>query len=536
MSGFDNEVVYASNVDFSGAPTVNPTMTLDGQLLIASTLPNTHGTHINVGVLSLANTTLSTAFSTPNLQINFGLSNLLLGSPGSSIFGALRNVSVGALALASLSTGNSNSSFGYNTCNALTTGSNNSAFGGFSQQLLTTGSQNTSIGFNVFPALLTGSNNIAVGYQSGTNYVSSESSNLLINNVGTAAESNVLRIGTDGSSAGQQNKAFIAGIQGSTVAGSLVNVASTGQLAAIAAGTTGQVLASNGPGVSPSFQTSSAFIVPLYDGVGNDGTVTFDGSSVVLGLTPSAGAYTLTRDLNLGSSTINSGVVINTAGMRILCNGTLTNNGTIQNNGTVGVVGGNGGAGASAGSIGGASNGGNGATGAGVQGSNITNSLGGTGAAGGAGGSAGGIQRVPTAPAQPYLNLMGLTTGYFGNATFSALSAGAGGGGGGGDAVNKGGGGGGGGGVILIVSHLIAGTGSIQALGGNGGNGAVAGTNCGGGGGGGGGLVIVISNSVSAGAVAGQTITVAGGTHGTATGTGVNGSDGGTGTTLIYQG
>ncbi len=41
MAGFDNEVVYGSNVDFTGSPTVTPQVTLNGQLLIgADTPPN----------------------------------------------------------------------------------------------------------------------------------------------------------------------------------------------------------------------------------------------------------------------------------------------------------------------------------------------------------------------------------------------------------------------------------------------------------------------------------------------------------------
>ena len=48
MAGFDNEVVYGSNVDFSGSTTVTGQVTLNGQLLIGSTAtPN-----IRVGTLT----------------------------------------------------------------------------------------------------------------------------------------------------------------------------------------------------------------------------------------------------------------------------------------------------------------------------------------------------------------------------------------------------------------------------------------------------------------------------------------------------
>jgi len=63
-----------------------------------------------------------------------------------------------------------------------------------------------------------GEYNIGLGYNSGSAYTGTESSNIAINNIGVAAESNVIRIGTNGGAAGQQNKAFIAGIRGVTTA------------------------------------------------------------------------------------------------------------------------------------------------------------------------------------------------------------------------------------------------------------------------------------------------------------------------------
>ncbi len=70
MSGFDNEVVYASNVDFSGAPTVNPTLITDGKMLIASSTPNTHGTHINVGTITSSDGSIDVTYVNPNIDIS----------------------------------------------------------------------------------------------------------------------------------------------------------------------------------------------------------------------------------------------------------------------------------------------------------------------------------------------------------------------------------------------------------------------------------------------------------------------------------
>jgi hypothetical protein len=68
-------------------------------------------------------------------------------------------------------------------------------------------------------------------------------------------------------------------------------------------------------------------------GYGADGVVTFDGSATVLGFVPAAGVYTLTRDIDPSSLTVDPGVVIRTNNFRVFCSGTITNNGTIQNNG-----------------------------------------------------------------------------------------------------------------------------------------------------------------------------------------------------------
>lgn len=144
---------------------------------------------------------------TSTITLNFGISDLLLGTTGSLIAGT-QNVSLGQL-----SAGN-----------------------------ITNGNNNTAIGYNSLPSLITGSNNTAMGNGSGSAYVAAESSNIVIGNVGTAAENNTIHIGTQGAGAGQQNRAFIAGITGINV-GSVANVVSidtgTGQLGttAITAGT-----------------------------------------------------------------------------------------------------------------------------------------------------------------------------------------------------------------------------------------------------------------------------------------------------------
>ena len=123
---------------------------------------------------------------------------------------------------------------GENTLFSMNTITNDcTAIGSDVLQADTSGTYNTGLGSQALVALNGGSNNVALGYNAGSAYTSTESSNIVIGAVGTAAESNVVRIGTQGSSAGQQDTCFIAGITGATVVGSAVLCSATGQLGTI---------------------------------------------------------------------------------------------------------------------------------------------------------------------------------------------------------------------------------------------------------------------------------------------------------------
>ncbi len=132
--------------------------------------------------------------------------------------------------------------------------------GAGSATLSSTGTFNTSVGVNSLDTLTSGTNNCAFGYLAGSNYTGAESGNVLISNLGTVGESHVIRIGTQGSSAGEQNKTFIAGITGSTpTSGNTPQVTVTdnaGNVSVISSGTSGYVLTSNGS-ATPSFQAAS---------------------------------------------------------------------------------------------------------------------------------------------------------------------------------------------------------------------------------------------------------------------------------------
>jgi hypothetical protein len=199
-----------------------------------------------------ANATPQFKGTTGTETLDFGLSNLLLGSDG-SITSGIQNTSLGSTALSNLHTGNQNTALGYGAmANSSPDESANVAVG-FNAGTSLSGNSNTLVGFQAGLTLASGNTavgasallscegnfNLALGNGAGTLYTTTESNNVLLNNIGVAGESNVMRLGNQGSGSGQQNKAFVAGIIGVTTSNSqLVTVDSTsGQLGAVSEST-----------------------------------------------------------------------------------------------------------------------------------------------------------------------------------------------------------------------------------------------------------------------------------------------------------
>lgn len=72
MAGFENDIMFAKNGDFTQADNQAPTeangLFTNGQLWIGTTAANVGGTHINVG--SVTSSTLTVGYSSPNITIN----------------------------------------------------------------------------------------------------------------------------------------------------------------------------------------------------------------------------------------------------------------------------------------------------------------------------------------------------------------------------------------------------------------------------------------------------------------------------------
>jgi hypothetical protein len=147
-----------------------------------------------------------------------------------------------------LSDTHNNTFLGVEAGNTSVSGAVNTSVGHGSMLGITSGNANTSLGSNSLNNMQTGSYNVCLGNQSGTFYTSSESSNICLGRTGTVGDSNMLRLGNQGSGIQQQNQCFIAGIAGVTTAQSAVTTIdpSTTQMATVLAGNAGNVLTDDG--------------------------------------------------------------------------------------------------------------------------------------------------------------------------------------------------------------------------------------------------------------------------------------------------
>lgn len=73
MAGFENDVMYAKNADFTQADNQSPSesngLATNGQLWIGTTSTNAGGTHVNVGSLTSPNSSITVGYSSPNITL-----------------------------------------------------------------------------------------------------------------------------------------------------------------------------------------------------------------------------------------------------------------------------------------------------------------------------------------------------------------------------------------------------------------------------------------------------------------------------------
>jgi hypothetical protein len=140
----------------------------------------------------------------------------------------INNTGLGFEALSGNTTGGNNTASGYAALGSNTLGSNNTAVGSDTLSANTIGGTNTVVGSGALQDLKSGNNNIAMGYLAGHN-VTSGSNNIEIGTEGASGDNKVIKIGTEGT----QSKTYIAGIYGTSVAGSPVYIAANGELGTV---------------------------------------------------------------------------------------------------------------------------------------------------------------------------------------------------------------------------------------------------------------------------------------------------------------
>ena len=291
MGSTGADPTWTSSPSFGGSVTAATGMTITANDLTVSSgsiaLPTTTATdgQITINGDRVFHTYGET--TNANVFVGRGSGNFTLNTTAFPN-GCYNNVGVGYRTLEALTIGGyENAACGANALRTCTTGNNNAALGSNALRDLTSGEENTAFGYVTLGQLTTGSNNTAIGmgsgnYGSGYNYTSSESDNICIGHLGVASESNVLRIGTNGSGDAQQNKAYIAGTYGVTPGGTL-NVAlidSNHQLGSVATlgvangGTGAATLTDHGIlfGSGTSAITASAALTNGQLAIGNTGS------------------------------------------------------------------------------------------------------------------------------------------------------------------------------------------------------------------------------------------------------------------------
>lgn len=328
------------------------------------------------------------------------------------------------------------------------------------------------------------------------------------------------------------------------------------------AGSTTKYLREDGTWTTLRIYSSNIF----WQGFGSHGSLHFDGTSVIAGITPASDTdypqngshtYKMSEDIDATNITVDAGVTLITRNYRIFWTGTFTNNGLVGNPGHATT--GSGAASAISsgfyplGVAGGLAQ--SNSNGAGFAGDNSTavpriwstvaagnaGSTGQGGQGGTCGGNAGGLGgslTVTGATSGTFL-LLNLLMGRVGTSFNTSLSFGSGGGGGAISGYTSGtaggGGGGGGGGCVFFGGNILAGNGVFTVAGGAAGSPSYAGgapCACGGGAGGGGGIGGMIYNTNTGTC----TYTAAGGVHTNGINSGGNGNDGAAGTWVVASG
>ena len=278
------------NVTIS-APISGTALTIGGggETITAGDLTLSNG---NINLTTTTSATTGVILAGANRFIhNYGTTNTFVGVlAGNFTLTGTNNVAFGTSAASNISSGTHNTAIGAQCLTVVDTGGFNTGLGQ-AYQSLTSGTNNIGIGYGAGLFLTTGSRNIILGNYNtngGQNYTSNESNNICIGNAGVLGQSNAIRIGISGAGLGQQDKCFIAGIDG-------VNVGSVAKVATMASDQLGTATITAGAGISVT-PTANTITIASTNGIAwTEVTVTSQAMAVDSGyIANNAGLVTLT--------------------------------------------------------------------------------------------------------------------------------------------------------------------------------------------------------------------------------------------------
>ncbi len=333
-------VIGSGDVTVAGTPGTS-TLTISLSGTIADSFHGNTGIATPVaGVLNVitANSTPTFVGSGNTLTLDFGLTNLALGSSLSAIAGGFSNTCYGELAGNSLTSGSSNVLIGTAAGTLVTTGvdnvavgqsalvnggsvgGENTAIGSFSLASCTA-NRNTALGYESLTSLVSGNTNIALGYAAATTYTGAESNNIIIGNVGVLADSGKIRIGTNGT----HTATFVAGVDGVNVGSVATVVTESGNqlgtavitgssTVVVTPGANTITLTANGSGVGSTITGNSGG--PLSPTAGNWNIVTANSTVKFAGA-----VSTETLDFGLSNLALGSSLSSLTSGLLNVCVG-----------------------------------------------------------------------------------------------------------------------------------------------------------------------------------------------------------------------
>lgn len=234
-----------------------------------------------------------------------GVNNIAIGvQAGAGVVSATDNIYIGALTGGA--DGIENTAIGGGGAFSGVSTSNGNVIVGYASGTGISNDNNIAIGYESLNGVGDSLNNIAIGVSAGNGLAgASTTSNILISNAGVNTDNNTIRIGTQGTSTGEQDTCFVAGIYQSSVGATneVVIIDSNGQLGS-STGSDGEILIGATAG-SPAWSV----ITP-----GTGISITNGTNSITIDATGGGGLSWVEVTASTVAMAVNTGYIMNNAG------------------------------------------------------------------------------------------------------------------------------------------------------------------------------------------------------------------------------